>query len=60
MDRLLEPTAPYNVFTLYDGFLNYCQNGENDLLKRDFFGHVKDNHKRISSKRLPTEKATLA
>ena len=50
MDRLVERTAPYDVFTLYDGFLNYCQCGEIDLSKRDFIGHVKDHHRGLIQK----------
>ena len=50
MDRLVERTAPYNTFTLYDGFLNYCQCGEIDLSKRDFIGHVKDHHRGLVQK----------
>ena len=45
INRLAERTAPYNVFTLYDGLTNWCQCGLIDLNKRDFIGHVKDHHR---------------
>ena len=45
INRLAERTAPYNVFTLYDGLTNWCQCGLIDLNKSDFIGHVKDHHR---------------
>ena len=36
--------APYNAFTLYDDFFNYCRCGEIDLSKSDFIEHVKEYH----------------
>ena len=34
MDRLVEQTAPYNFFTLYNGFLNYIKDHHRGLVQK--------------------------
>ena len=47
---LVEKTAPYQNFQIYNGLSYWCYCGKIDLDTRNFLCHIKDHHHRIIQK----------